>query len=115
MQAAAPAAAGPVKKWLAQYDYTAADADEVSFADGDTIIDVEVIDEGWVKGTVEKSGERGMIPSNYVEEAPADAAAEVTEAAAPEPAAEEAAPEPAAEEPGRAGLHPARLSRFREC
>ena len=63
--AAATEAAG--EKWVAQYDYTAADTDEVSFADGDFVIDVEVIDDGWVKGTVEKSGERGMIPSNYVE------------------------------------------------
>ena len=37
-----------MKKWLAQYDYTAADADEVSFSDGDVILDVKVVDDGWV-------------------------------------------------------------------
>ena len=37
------------KRWVAQFDYAAADGDEVSFADGDIIIKVTVVDEGWVK------------------------------------------------------------------
>lgn len=69
------------------YDYTAADDDEVSFQEGknvlflsspslslsllfstgDAIIDVEVIDDGWMEGTVERTGQKGMLPSNYVE------------------------------------------------
>ena len=56
-----------VGKWVAQFDYTAADETEVSFADGDIIVDVESVGDGWVKGTVEKTGASGMIPSNYVE------------------------------------------------
>lgn len=49
------------------YDYTAADEDEVSFVDGDVIVDVERIDEGWMYGRVERTGQQGMLPANYVE------------------------------------------------
>jgi hypothetical protein len=49
------------------YDYVAADKDEVSFNENDAIIDVEQIDEGWMFGTVRRTGNRGMLPSNYVE------------------------------------------------
>jgi hypothetical protein len=49
------------------YDYVAQDDDEVSFRDGDIIIETEVIDEGWMFGTVERTGKRGMLPANYVE------------------------------------------------
>ncbi|XP_003385285.1 PREDICTED: LIM and SH3 domain protein 1-like [Amphimedon queenslandica] len=61
----APAPSGP--RWTAVYDYAAADDDEVSFQEGDHIIDAEVIDDGWMEGTVERTGQRGMLPSNYVE------------------------------------------------
>ena len=50
------------------YDYSAADDDEVSFMDGDMIVDVTVIDDGWWEGRVERTGQYGMLPSNYVEE-----------------------------------------------
>ncbi len=49
------------------YDYTAADEDEVSFMDGDVIVDVQQIDEGWMYGRVERTGQQGMLPANYVE------------------------------------------------
>ncbi|XP_041118197.1 nebulin-like isoform X11 [Polyodon spathula] len=51
----------------AMYDYTGADADEVSFKDGDTIVNVQTIDEGWMYGTVQRTGKTGMLPANYVE------------------------------------------------
>ncbi|NWH40784.1 LASP1 protein, partial [Chloropsis hardwickii] len=41
--------------------------DEVSFQDGDTIINVQQIDDGWMYGTVERTGDTGMLPANYVE------------------------------------------------
>ncbi|XP_067932163.1 LIM and SH3 domain protein 1-like isoform X2 [Watersipora subatra] len=56
---------GLVSKAL--YDYTAADDDEVGFDENDTIIQCEEIDDGWMYGTVERTGLRGMLPSNYVE------------------------------------------------
>lgn len=57
----------PQKTFRAMYDYTAADADEVSFKDGDTIVNVQAIDEGWMYGTVQRTGKTGMLPANYVE------------------------------------------------
>lgn len=51
----------------ALYDYEAGDDDEIGFIEGDTITDVEEIDEGWLTGTVERTGQRGMAPSNYFE------------------------------------------------
>ncbi|EOA95217.1 LIM and SH3 domain protein 1, partial [Anas platyrhynchos] len=55
------------KRFRAVYDYNAADEDEVSFQDGDTIINVQQIDDGWMYGTVERTGDTGMLPANYVE------------------------------------------------
>ncbi|KAG7331128.1 hypothetical protein KOW79_005097 [Hemibagrus wyckioides] len=51
----------------AMYDYIAADNDEVSFKDGDVIVNVQSIDEGWMYGTVQRTGKTGMLPANYVE------------------------------------------------
>lgn len=51
----------------AMYDYSAADTDEVSFRDGDVIVNVQSIDEGWMYGTVQRTGKTGMLPANYVE------------------------------------------------
>eukprot|EP01136_Pigoraptor_vietnamica_P007254 Opistho-1_new@41253 len=58
-------AAGP--RYVANYSYDKADDDEVSFQEGDIIINGEIIDEGWMRGTVERTGESGMLPSNYVQ------------------------------------------------
>ncbi|XP_056392600.1 nebulin [Hyla sarda] len=55
------------KSFRAMYDYRAADDDEVSFKDGDTILNVQTIDEGWMYGTVQRTGKTGMLPANYVE------------------------------------------------
>lgn len=64
--AAEEAPAGDGARYKAEYDYTAADNDEISFVEGDIIVDGKVIDEGWMSGTVERTGESGMLPSNYV-------------------------------------------------
>lgn len=48
------------------YSYTAAEKDEVSLQEGDLILDVEPIDEGWVFGCNQRTGQRGMLPANYV-------------------------------------------------
>lgn len=53
--------------YRALYDYTAQDYDEVSFRDGDIIQNVQPIDEGWMYGTVQRTGRSGMLPANYVE------------------------------------------------
>lgn len=58
---------GDGKRYVAQYDYTAADDDEISFVEGDIVINAEVVDDGWMTGTIERTGDTGMLPSNYVE------------------------------------------------
>jgi len=54
-------------KFIAVYEYEAQDEDEVGFVENDHLIKVRVIDDGWMYGTVERTGQRGMFPSNYVE------------------------------------------------
>jgi LIM and SH3 domain protein 1 len=49
------------------YSYEAQDEDEVGFEEGDLIIHTEFVAEGWMTGTVQRTGQRGMMPSNYVE------------------------------------------------
>uniref|UniRef100_H3B0D0 Nebulette n=1 Tax=Latimeria chalumnae TaxID=7897 RepID=H3B0D0_LATCH len=56
-----------MRTYRAMYDYTAQDDDEVSFRDGDIIINVQQIDEGWMFGTVQRTGKAGMLPANYIE------------------------------------------------
>ena len=34
---------------------------------GDVILDANVIDDGWMEGKVQRTGQAGMLPSNYVE------------------------------------------------
>lgn len=53
---------------MALYDYEAQDEDEVGFNEGDQIVDCELVDAGWMIGTVRRTSERGMLPSNYVEQ-----------------------------------------------
>ncbi|XP_075936548.1 LIM and SH3 domain protein 1-like isoform X4 [Anarhichas minor] len=53
--------------YRALYDYAAQDHDEVSFRDGDVIVNAQAIDEGWMYGTVQRTGKSGMLPANYVE------------------------------------------------
>ena len=53
--------------FLTLYDYEAQDDDEVGFVENDHMINVRSIDDGWMYGTVERTGLRGMFPANYVE------------------------------------------------
>ena len=43
------------------YDYESQDTDEVSFRDGDIIVDAVFIDEGWMTGTVHRTGQTGRV------------------------------------------------------
>ncbi|CAF1446970.1 unnamed protein product [Adineta ricciae] len=54
-------------KVRALYSYTAAESDEISFNEGDTLIECEQIDDGWMLGRNPKTGQQGLLPSNYVE------------------------------------------------
>ncbi|KAK3722205.1 actin binding protein [Vermiconidia calcicola] len=50
---------------LAQYDYEAAEDNELSFPDGAKITDIEFPDEDWWLGSY--GNNRGLFPANYVE------------------------------------------------
>lgn len=52
-------------KCTAQYEYTAADSDELSFKEGDIIYIVKEDPSGWWNGICR--GKTGLFPSNYVE------------------------------------------------
>lgn len=56
-----------MRTFRAMYDYSAQDDDEISFRDGDYIVNVQPIDEGWMYGTVQRTGKTGMLPANYIE------------------------------------------------
>nr|XP_006812740.1 PREDICTED: LIM and SH3 domain protein Lasp-like [Saccoglossus kowalevskii] len=58
----------PQPRYRALYDYDATDSDEVTFIEGDTFINIEVVDAGWLSGTNERNGQEGMLPANYVEQ-----------------------------------------------
>lgn len=51
---------------MAIYDYDAAEDNELSFAEGDTITQIQQIDEGWWSG-VGPNGVEGLFPATYVE------------------------------------------------
>ncbi|KAG5893856.1 hypothetical protein JTB14_002582 [Gonioctena quinquepunctata] len=53
--------------YMAMYDYAAQDDDEVSFKEGDLIVNVQSIDGGWMTGEVQRTGQVGMLPANYVQ------------------------------------------------
>ncbi|XP_028395804.1 LIM and SH3 domain protein F42H10.3-like [Dendronephthya gigantea] len=55
------------ERYRAVYDYDKADSDEISLKEGDMISDGKIVGEGWMEGTNMRTGETGMLPSNYVE------------------------------------------------
>ncbi|KAG7528346.1 hypothetical protein FFLO_06223 [Filobasidium floriforme] len=60
-------AAAKGKTAIAQYDYEATEDNEISFAEGDEIIQIEETDPDWWTGTNAKTGKQGLFPANYVE------------------------------------------------
>lgn len=52
---------------VAEYDYEAGEENELTFTEGDKIINIEFVDDDWWLGELEKTGEKGLFPSNYVE------------------------------------------------
>ncbi|QLL31123.1 hypothetical protein HG536_0A09400 [Torulaspora globosa] len=51
---------------IAEYDYEAAEDNELTFSENDKIINIDFVDEDWWLGELEKNGEKGLFPSNYV-------------------------------------------------
>lgn len=51
---------------IAQYDYDRAEDNEIDLREGETITDIQMVDDDWWLG-VNSKGEQGLFPSNYVE------------------------------------------------
>ena len=51
---------------VAEYDYEAGEDNELTFEEGDKIINIDFVDDDWWLGELEKTGEKGLFPSNYV-------------------------------------------------
>ncbi|AET38247.1 Abp1p Ecym_2526 [Eremothecium cymbalariae DBVPG len=51
---------------IAEYDYEAGEDNELTFKEGDRIIDIEFVDDDWWLGVLKNTGEKGLFPSNYV-------------------------------------------------
>ena len=49
------------------YDFEPENDYELYFNEGDVIFNVQVVDELWMEGTVERTGRHGLFPSNYIE------------------------------------------------
>lgn len=54
------------KSALAEYDYAKDEDNEIAFAEGDLIVEIDFVDEDWWSGKHSKTGEVGLFPANYV-------------------------------------------------
>ncbi|CAX42158.1 actin-binding protein, putative [Candida dubliniensis CD36] len=54
------------KTATAEYDYEKDEDNEIGFAEGDLIIEIEFVDDDWWQGKHSKTGEVGLFPANYV-------------------------------------------------
>lgn len=55
------------KTAIAQYAYEKDEDNEIAFAEGDLIVEVEFVDDSWWSGKNSSTGEKGLFPANYVE------------------------------------------------
>lgn len=62
----ASSAATSKKQAVAQYDYDAAEDNEISLKEGETITEIDMVDESWWLGQ-NAQGQRGLFPATYVE------------------------------------------------
>ncbi|KAG7735470.1 hypothetical protein KL932_004418 [Ogataea haglerorum] len=62
---AASAAPSAAPTAVAEYDYEAAEDNEIGFAEGETIVDIKFVDEDWWLGT-NAAGKSGLFPATYV-------------------------------------------------
>ena len=51
---------------IAEYDYEKDEDNEISFAEGDLIVEIDFIDDDWWSGKHSKTQEVGLFPANYV-------------------------------------------------
>lgn len=54
------------RKAVAEYDYEKDEDNEISFAEGDFIVEIDFVDDSWWSGKHAKTGNVGLFPANYV-------------------------------------------------
>lgn len=52
--------------FIAQYAYQPDADDELHFEQGDRIINAQIVAEGWLYGTNERTGKSGLAPEPYM-------------------------------------------------
>ncbi|KAG0341989.1 hypothetical protein BG000_007313 [Podila horticola] len=52
---------------VALYDYNAGEPNEISFSEGEIIVDIDFVTEDWWSGHSQDGARSGLFPSNYVE------------------------------------------------
>jgi hypothetical protein len=57
-----------LKMLVSLYSYDKTEENELTFGEGESIALLEENDSGWWKGRLERTGEEGLFPSNFVEE-----------------------------------------------
>ena len=53
--------------YQAQFPYRGSDTDELTFEEGQRIIFIEDVGDGWAKGELESTGDIGLYPANFVQ------------------------------------------------
>lgn len=61
-----PTASSEGKSAIAEYEYEKEEDNEITFAEGDLIIEIDFVDEDWWSGKNSKTGDVGLFPANYV-------------------------------------------------
>ncbi|KAJ3393099.1 Intersectin 1 (SH3 domain protein) [Entophlyctis sp. JEL0112] len=56
------------QNYIAVYDYDAKDEGELTVIEGESLVAIEPISDGWVKVRSESSGASGLVPFNYLKE-----------------------------------------------
>ena len=53
---------------MALYDYPGGEEGEVSLLEGDNILVQAITPDGWMNGTVLRTGESGLLPSSFIQQ-----------------------------------------------
>lgn len=66
-ESASPEQGEQLHSAIAEYDNEAEEHNELAFKEGDKIVNIVFVDDDWWLGELEKTGEKGLFPSNYVQ------------------------------------------------
>jgi hypothetical protein len=49
----------------AEYDFTANESDEMTIKEGEIIVVIKDLGDGWVEGRIDERNVQGLFPANY--------------------------------------------------